>query len=125
MVAMITLSLSLFARSTGLVRWMEILSDGVLELAPFPSTYDAGPSLKTSGATTAQEEQPQGMVNVHKLPVFHENGGAGGLAGDDLAFTVSRKRFAIKPFNLPPVDGGSDAQHGEVAVGGTKVDIEF
>lgn len=104
---------------------MEILSDGVLELAPFPSTYDAGPSLTTSGATTAQEEQPQGMVNVHKLPVFHEKGGAGGLAEDDLAFTVSRRRFAIRPFSLPPVDGDSDGQHGELAVGGTKVDIDF
>lgn len=125
MVALITLPLSLFPRSTGLVRWMEILSDGVLELAPFPSTYDAGPSLMTSGATTAQEDQPQGMVNVHKLPVFHEKGGAGGLAGDDLAFTVSRKKFAIRPFSLPPVEGDSDAQHGEVVVGGTKVDVDF
>ena len=104
---------------------MEILSDGVLELAPFPSTYDAGPSLTTSGATTAQEDQPQGMVNVHKLPVFHEKGGAGGLAGDDLAFTVSRKKFAIRHFSLPPVEGDSDAQYGEVVVGGTKVDVDF
>lgn len=125
MVVMITLPLSLFPRSTGLVRWMEILSDGVLELAPFPSTYDAGPSLTSSGATTSQEEQPQGMVNVHKLPVFHEKGGAGGLTGDDLAFTVSRKKFAIRHFSLPPVDGDSDTQHAEVAIGGTKVDIDF
>lgn len=104
---------------------MEILSDGVLELAPFPSTYNAGPSPTSSGAATSQEEQPHGMVNVHKLPVFHEKGGAGGLAGDDLAFTVSRKRFAIRPFSLPPVDGDSDTQHGEEAVGGTKADIDF
>lgn len=107
---------------------MEILSDGVLELVPFPSTYDAGGSLLTSssGATiTSQEEQPQGMVNVHKLPVFHEKGGAGGLTGDDLAFTLGRKKFAIRHFSLPPVDGDSDTKHGEVAVGGTKIDIDF
>lgn len=105
---------------------MEILSDGVLELAPFPSTYDVASSLTSLGAiTTSQEEQPQGMVNVHKLPVFHEKGGAGGITGDDLAFTLSRKKFAIRHFSLPPIDGDSDTQHGEVGVGGTKVDIDF
>ncbi len=34
--AMITLPLSLYPRSSGLVRWMELLSDGVIELSPFP-----------------------------------------------------------------------------------------
>ena len=127
--AMISLPLTLYPRSTGLVRWMEIVSDGVLELVPFPHTIDLGPSLTTSGAATAQEEKPQGMVKIHCLPVFHERGG-GGLGGagvgDDLAFTVSRRKFVIKPFSLPPVEGDTLAQRGEVEGGkATKVDIDF
>jgi elongator complex protein 4 len=109
---------------------MEILSDGVLELAPFPSTPIA---LKVApGATTAQEEPPQGMLKVHRLPVFHERGGGGGEASgfsDDLAFTLSRRRgLVIKPFSLPPVQGDSQAQQGGLETDhgkATKVDIEF
>ena len=127
--AMISLPLGLYPRSTGLVRFMEIVSDGVIELVPFPHTHDSGPSLTTSGAATAQEEKPQGMVKIHCLPVFHERGG-GGLGGagvgDDLAFTVSRRKFVIKPFSLPPVEGDTQAQKGEVDGGkATKVDIDF
>jgi elongator complex protein 4 len=126
---MLSLPLTLYPRSTGLVRWIELLSDGVLELVPFPHVLDTGPSLTTSGAATAQEEKPQGMVKVHRLPVFHERGG-GGLGadrvGDDLAFTVSRRKFVIKPFSLPPVEGDTEAQRGEVeGKKPTTMDIDF
>lgn len=109
---------------------MELLSDGVLELAPFPHSIDVGPSITTSGAATAQEEKPQGMVRVHRLPVFHEKGGGGGgggggCVGDDLAFTVSRRKFMIKPFSLPPVEGDTEAQKGEADGKPTKIDIDF
>lgn len=125
--AMITLPLTLFPRSTGLVRWMEILSDGVLELTPFPYTIEAGPSITTSGTAKAQEEKPQGLVKVHRLPVFHDKGGGGiiGDIGNDLAFTISRRKFAIKPFNLPPVEGDNEAQKGETETKTTKVDVDF
>ena len=126
--AMLSIHLTLFPRSTGLTRWIELLSDGVLELAPFPHNVDAGPSTTTSGAATAQEEKPQGMVKVHRLPVFHEKGGGGGEnkgVGDDLAFTVSRRKFVIKPFSLPPVEGDTEAQRGEADGKPTKIDIEF
>jgi elongator complex protein 4 len=113
-----------------LTRWMELLSDGVLELAPFPSSAIAIKS--TPGISTVHEEPPQGMLKIHRLPVFHEKGGGGGEAsgfGDDLAFTLSRRKgLVIKPFSLPPVEGDSEAQqgrhehdHGKA----TKVDIEF
>lgn len=111
---------------------MEILSDGILELSPFPHLMDsASHVLATSGAATAQEEQPQGMLKIHKVPVFHERGGGGGGssgAGEDLAFTVSRRKFVIQPFSLPPMDGDSETQRGDVEAGGgkqTKVDIDF
>lgn len=120
---MLTLPLTLYPRSTGLTRWIELLSDGVLELAPFPHSIDAGPLTTTSGAATAQEEKPQGLVRVHRLPVVWEKGGGGG--GDDLAFTVSRRRFMIKPFSLPPVEGDTEAQRGEGDGRPTKIDVEF
>ena len=128
--AMITLPLTLYPRSTGLTRWIELLSDGVLELAAFPSTAIATKS--TPGASTVHEEPPQGMLKIHRLPIFHEKGGGGGEAsgfGDDLAFTLSRRKgLVIKPFSLPPVEGDEEAQQGGIEHDhgkATKVDIEF
>ncbi|KUJ06898.1 PAXNEB-domain-containing protein [Mollisia scopiformis] len=129
-VAIITLPVTLHPRTTGLTRWMELLSDGVLELSPFPSS--ALPAKSTPGAATVHEEPPQGMLKIHRLPIFHEKGGGGGEAsgfGDDLAFTLSRRKgLVIKPFSLPPVEGDTEAQQGglEHEHGkATKVDIEF
>ena len=111
-----------------MTRWMEWLSDGVIELIPFPHSVDTGLSLAASGAATAQEEKPLGMFKLHRLPVFHERGGGsatGAGVGDDLAFTVSRKRFTIKPFSLPPLEGDTEAQKGTPDGKATKIDIEF
>ena len=49
--------------------------------------------------------------------------GAGNSLGEDLAFTVSRRKFVIKPFSLPPLEGDQDAQK----EGGklTSKDVEF
>ncbi|OJD40688.1 paxneb protein [Diplodia corticola] len=130
---MLSLPLELYPRSSGLVRWAELLSDGVLELQPFPHLMDTYGELASSGAATASEERPQGMLRVHRLPVWHERGGGGGGVagvGDDLAFTLSRRKFVIKPFSLPPVEGDTEAQGALGAEGGgsgkqTKVDIDF
>ena len=106
---------------------MELLSDGVLELAPFPSTAVATKSNPTS---TIQEEPPQGMLKLHRLPIFHEKGGGESSSFEtDLAFTLSRRKgLVIKPFSLPPVEGDSEAQQGGLEHDhgkATKVDIEF
>jgi elongator complex protein 4 len=122
--AMITLPLSLFPRSSGLVRWIELLSDGVIELCPFPHSADA---VATSGAATSVEEPPQGMLKTHRLPVLHERGGGSDQnVGQDWAFILSRRRFEIKPFSLPPAEGDTEAQDGS-ATGGMpkKSDLEF
>ena len=122
--AMINLPLSLFPRSTGLVRWIELLSDGVIELCPFPHSADA---LATSGAATSQEEPPHGMLKTHRLPVLHERGGGSDQnIGQDWAFTLSRRRLDIKPFSLPPAEGDKEAQEAP-APGGMpkKSDLEF
>jgi len=130
---MLTLPLSLYNRHTALVRFAETLSDGVLELTPFPHLMDASNNLAESGgARSGVDEQPQGMFKVHKLPVVTDRGG-GVREGDDLAFTVSRRRFVIKPFSLPPVEGDTEAQQKQGEAQGdkgslgsaTKVDIEF
>lgn len=129
---MISLPLSLYPRMSGLTRWMEMLSDGVLELAPFPS--HANLSLATSMSTSAisQEEPPQGLLRIYELPVFHEKGGGEHQTGhtDDLSFTLSRRKgLTIKPFSLPPLDDDGLDQHqnesGDSHRKPTKVDIEF
>ncbi|RMZ72769.1 paxneb superfamily [Pyrenophora seminiperda CCB06] len=108
--AVITLPLTLYPRSAGLVRWMEMLSDGVFELSPFP--YSRMQALAQSAGTTKDEERPQGMFAVHKLPVFNEKGGGGGAEhlGEDMAFTLSRRKFVIAKFSLPPMEGDTEAQ---------------
>lgn len=129
--AIITLPLELYHRSSGNVRWAETLSDGVIELTPFPHLMDASNSLAESGGARGLDEQPQGMLKIHKLPVTTDRGGGGtgSGVGDDLAFTVSRRKFVIKPFSLPPMEGDTEAQNGQAEGGAlgkaTKVDIEF
>lgn len=104
---------------------MEILSDGVIELCPFPHSADA---LTTSGAATAHEEPPQGMLKTHRLPVLHERGGGSDQnIGQDWAFTLSRRKFEVKPFSLPPAEGDTEAQEAAAATSGKpkKADLEF
>ena len=126
--ALLTLPLSLHPRTMGLVRWIEHLSDGVLELIPFPHSteVDVAPGKKGGGGGGEVSEKPQGMAKVHKLPVVTEKGGGGG-GGDELAFELSRRRFVIGKFSLPPVEGGEEARRGE-GEGGKgmgKGDVEF
>lgn len=127
--AIITLPLTLFPRTSGLTRWMEILSDGVLEIAPFPST-NLVPKAPV-GTSGPQEEPPQGMFKIHRLPIFHEKGGGGGEAsgfGDDLAFTLSRRKgLIIKPYSLPPIEDEEEPKPGPKPGPrpASKSDIEF
>ena len=116
--AMVTLPLSLHPRSQGLTRWIEHLMDGVLELAPFPySVQMESLSPDSGGGGGEKEEKAQGMFKVHRLPVRTEKGagvaGGGGGGGEDLAFVLSRRRFVIRPFWLPPVEGEQDIQGSE------------
>ena len=125
--AMVSLSLSLYPRSTGLVRWMELLSDGVLELTAFPSTSPEDLAQPISNAGAGQGDHFQGILQIHSLPIWHEKGGGGTgnlQLGENLGFTVSRKTFSIRPYDLPPVQGEPIAQDAgkEKQI---QVDLEF
>lgn len=99
--ALMTLPISLFPRASGLTRWMELLSDGVIELRPFE-----GP--KNVNASSSQESGFQGLLQIHQIPIFHERGG--GLSyfskNEQKLFKLnSRNGLVLSPFSLPPVIG--------------------
>ncbi|KAI1485103.1 paxneb protein [Biscogniauxia mediterranea] len=121
---LVTLPLSLYPRTTGLTRWMELLCDGVLELIPLQSDSIHAPP-PTSKSDSKSEEKVQGLLKVHSLPIFHEKGGGSEShsAHDDQSFSLSRtKGLIIKPFYLPPAD--DDSQDQKTADSGKK-NIEF
>ncbi|GAM90121.1 hypothetical protein ANO11243_081610 [Dothideomycetidae sp. 11243] len=134
-VVMATLPTELFPRNSGLTRWAEHLCDGVMELQPFPHIMDAANSLAESGGARNNEDQPQGMLKFHKLPALTERGAGSTLGagvGDDLAFTLSRRKLVIRPFSLPPMEQevGETSKAGSNSESGgmkniKKSDIEF
>ena len=142
--AMISLPLDLFPRSTGLVRWMEILCDGTIELTPFShssgSSYSTVPATQgkidgddTKGKDSNDDEEPQGLLHVHKLPAFHDLYlGSSEALETTWTFALSRRRFVVKPYSLPPVGGDDEAQAADGQRDGMngkkateKADIEF
>ncbi|KAL2200626.1 Elongator complex protein 4 [Corynascus similis CBS 632.67] len=112
--AIITLPTSLYPRSSGLVRWIELLCDGVIELIPLPANPGAPPppassSGSKSGSESDKTDQiPQGLLSVHTLPVYHEKGGGGAGASsfrETLSFSLSASRgLVIRPYSLPPME---------------------
>ena len=46
----------------------------------------------------------QGLIHVHKLPILSERGVSVGV-GEDMAFAMGRRRFVVRPFYLPPLEG--------------------
>lgn len=121
--AIITLPTSLFPRSTGLVRWIELLCDGVLELIPLLANPAAPPPSKDAKST----DQAQGILKVHTLPAYHEKGGGGGETSDfreTLSFSLSAsKGLTIKPYSLPPME--EETEKGKSPASTIKDDIEF
>jgi elongator complex protein 4 len=101
---------------------MERVVDGVVSLEAFPHGFsmdaetpsDGDPKSKTGASDDV--EAMQGFIRVRKLPVLTERGmGIGG--GDEMVFAMSKRRFVIKPFNLPPLDMGDG---GGAAAGGAQ-----
>ncbi|KAI9726988.1 MAG: vacuolar membrane-associated protein iml1 [Cirrosporium novae-zelandiae] len=129
--AMISLPLTLYPRNTGLVRWTELLADGVLTLQPFPHAISAPPPppSKTHSSSEKEKEKtldPQGLLQIHSLPIYTEscvsNNAATEILSKDWAFAMTRRRFVVTPYYLPP----ADAEEGEREVAGKRADaLEF
>ncbi|KAF3912330.1 hypothetical protein AA313_de0205625 [Arthrobotrys entomopaga] len=149
---MISLPLSLYPRSTGLIRQLEHLTDATIELHPVPAFMARAEMRKGVGNT---DDVPQGLVKVWKMVegkrgtgIVSGSGGdgSGGIVGmeggDDLAFMLTRRRMRIERFSLPVDDDDEVAEEHRVhnpsstvgeGVGGmvdkgkkaTKVDLEF
>lgn len=103
---LITLPLSLYPRSNGVTRWIELLSDGVLEMIPLPPKLGAAPP--SSNSASKIQDQSQGILRVHSLPIYHEKGGGGAENNhfrEDLSFHMSTsKGLVIQPYVLPPLE---------------------
>jgi elongator complex protein 4 len=128
---MISWPLALYPRHLPLTRWAESLLDGVILLQPFPHSYsiDSEPTVPTSGGNSKDDEKMQGLLRVLKAPVLTERGvGVGGWGmsgiGEDMAFAVGRKRFIIRPFHLPPMEGEEETS-GNTADGTKPSELEF
>ncbi|KEY66589.1 hypothetical protein S7711_01883 [Stachybotrys chartarum IBT 7711] len=102
--AIITMPISLFPRSSGMIRWAELLSDGVIELVPLQHQSQVARDLPS-------EDKTQGLLRIHSLPVFHEKGGGleGGWMREDMSFKLSSSSgLVITPYSLPPIGDEDD-----------------
>lgn len=119
--ALVTLPVSLFPRSTGLNRWMELLSDGVLELIPLQ--HQSQMALEPG-----KEDKSQGLLRAHSLPIFHEKGGGleGSWSRQDLAFKLSASSgLVITPYSLPPMGEEEGTSATSKPSEGKKESLEF
>lgn len=125
--AMITFPVSLHPRSNGLTRWMELLSDGVLELIPLPPDNKAAAPSASSKSATKDADRSQGLLRVHSLPIYHEKGGGGAEGNhfrEDLSFSLSSsKGLVIKPYSLPPLEDDDNKEKSPAST--VKDGIEF
>ncbi|KAF3798702.1 hypothetical protein GCG54_00008993 [Colletotrichum gloeosporioides] len=118
--AVISISTSLYPRSSGLTRWMELLCDSALELLPLQRKVHIQPNVRS-------EDVVQGMLKVHSLPVYHERGGGleGGSSQENLSFRLSSSSGLIfKPYSLPPMlDGDEGMGSNETRKKGEELDF--
>jgi len=117
--------LTLYPRNSSiLTRWTEHIADGVITLHPFPHNYSVDSA--DSEAKAGNEEKMQGLIHVHKLPILSERGLCVG-SGEDMGFAVGRRRFVVRPFYLPPLEGEESKARQEEGGGvGTKgKELEF
>lgn len=99
--------------------------DGVITLRPFPHSFSVDAiDMESGGAKGKSEEKMQGLIKVLKLPVLSEKGISVGV-GEDMAFAVGRRRFLIRPFHLPPMEGEEENNGAGDGKGGDAKSLEF
>jgi len=111
-VVMISWPLALYPVGNTLTWWLERLCDGVIRLEPFPHGFSVDAIIpqesNTSKSSSKQEDDKiQGLLRVTKLPVLSDRGMGTGIA-EDMAWALGRKKFIIRPFNLPPLEVEKD-----------------
>lgn len=121
LVVMISWPLELYPQTSTLTRWLERLVDGIITLEAFPHGFSFDSEL-TDENRRKEEDTLQGFLRVRKLAAITERGiGIG--SGDEMMFSMSKRSFTIRPYNLPPLDTGTeDKQEADQT---TKSDLEF
>ncbi|KAL5627924.1 hypothetical protein BROUX41_002672 [Berkeleyomyces rouxiae] len=117
--AMLTIPADLYPASSGLGKWIEILSDAVAHLIP----TEPQPVTTEPGDVNATTETIQGYMKMRRLPVYNEKGG--GLEdnnlGETLSFHVSgTSGLVIAPLVLPPAIESAPAEPAS-----PKVELDF
>lgn len=128
LITIVSWPLSLYPRTHILTRYAEHLLDGLLTLHPFPHSFSV--DTVEEGSSKDDSEKTQGLIRVLKLPILTERGLSVG-SGEDMAFAVSRRRFVVRPFHLPPLleaennkDDAGASGTGEGKEGVAKIDAK-
>lgn len=87
---LVSLPTELYPRDGLLTRWIEDISDGVVQLEGFPEGY----------ASLSQTKEYQGFVHIHKIPFASERGSMERRVGE-YAFRVGRRKFEIHEWGIP------------------------
>lgn len=101
------------------LRWLETLSDTVIQLDAFPEDSPfakPAPSSTKSGSSSEKEESAQGLLHILKVAVLSERGHMV-TRHSEFSFRAGRRQFQVQPWSIP-VDE-SEAQEE------TKISIEF
>lgn len=114
LVVMLSWPLALYPIGSTLTWWLERLCDGVIRLEPFAHGFSVDAMIpleegeRSSNSSSKQEDdKTQGLLRVTKLPVLSDRGMGTGIA-EDMAWALGRKKFIIRPFNLPPLEQERD-----------------
>ncbi|RCI15092.1 hypothetical protein L249_7120 [Ophiocordyceps polyrhachis-furcata BCC 54312] len=94
-VALVTIPISLYPRSSGLIRWAEILFDGTIEID----------TVSSDVISEHERGQLQGVLRIHSLPIIHESGGdqqSTSLEQKMLLKTSVMSGVNIQPSDLSP-----------------------
>jgi elongator complex protein 4 len=119
-VLMISWPLELYPPSSTLTRWIERLMDGIISLEAFPHGFSFDSEV-SDDSQRKEEDTLQGFLRVRKLPAITERGiGIG--SGDEMMFSMSKRTFTIRPYNLPPLDSGAEEKEESQT---KKSDLEF
>ncbi|ODQ66023.1 PAXNEB-domain-containing protein [Nadsonia fulvescens var. elongata DSM 6958] len=123
LVVVCSCSLELYPRESPITRWLEHLSDAVIQLEPFAHkmVLCAAPT-----ATTKDESKKdhQGLVHIFKVPGLTERGHMVTRKGEH-AFRVGRKQFEIEEWSIPVEEGEEQKSYANKDDKSNKANLDF